>query len=237
MAGSSNLSRKASEEWSCVERALGAFRRVFIWGPPGVGKSYAAKEVLRTHGLNAWTVTCHADASVQELLGHYVPKGAEFVWHDGPVSLAMRQGALVLNEVAHASPEVLDALLGILDDPEVAEIALPTGERLVPHAGFHVVATANEPLETGPLSDRFEAIVPVTMPAPALITRLNTAYEGLGDLVLNSFSDPKNAISPRRALALAQALRGGHFPDGAEASMLTCGTPDVYATLQLKRGG
>jgi MoxR-like ATPase len=227
-----NLVRRSENEWRRVAQALTVFDRVFLWGPPGVGKTHAAKQALN---MNTWTVTCHADASVQELLGHYVPKGAEFVWHDGPVALAMRSGALVINEVAHASPEVLDAMLGILDDKDVAEIALPTGEVLVPHAGFRVIGTSNEPLEAGPLLDRFEAVVPVTTPHPGVIARLERARKGLGAIVLNSYSDPKNAISPRRALALAKALPA--FENGEEASLLTCGSGDVFITLSLAKGG
>jgi hypothetical protein len=67
-----------------------------------------------------------------------------------------------------------------------------------------------------------------------VIERLNDAYRGLGDVVLNSFTNPSKAISPRRALALAAALKSGAFRDGAEASLVTCGTPDVFAVLALK---
>ena len=141
--------------WSLARAALQSSARVFLWGPPGVGKSY----LTASAGRSPFSVTLCDDHTVQELVGHYLPEGHVFRWHDGPVALAMRHGAmLVLNEVGRASGAVQDFLLGVLDSREAGGVALPSGERLLGGAGFAVVATSNTAPDTldPALRSRFE---------------------------------------------------------------------------------
>ena len=198
-----------ADAWELAKKAIDTCTRMLIVGPPGVGKSYAAVRAGDTY----YQVTLSEDLTWQELMGHYVPKGTVFVWHDGPVAQAMREGAiLVLNEVGRASSAVLDGLLGVLDDPEVCCVSLPTGENLKPAKGFRVIATSNSGPETldVALQDRFEVMVSLAVPNPALIKRLNSAKAGLGDAIANSYASGESAISPRRALSFVAFMKAGH---------------------------
>jgi len=99
--------------------------------PVSVGSSrmrenLSGMETMKSMGLPSWIVTLDEDRMVQELLGHYIPKGGEFVWHDGPVSLAVRKGGLIINELPRASGAVKDMLLSVLDNPGSFSISLPT---------------------------------------------------------------------------------------------------------------
>src|SRR5258708_918568 len=76
-----------------------------VWGPPGVGKTLGACR-LRNHG-ETLSITLSEDIVSQELMGHYIPRGNEFVWHDGPVTTAVREGYnVVVNELGRASAAV-----------------------------------------------------------------------------------------------------------------------------------
>ena len=194
--------------WSLARTALQSSARVFLWGPPGVGKSYLTASAERP----TFSVTLCDDHTVQELVGHYVPEGPVFRWHDGPVATAMRQGALlVLNEVSRASSAVQDFLLGVLDSPEAGGVALPSGEQLIAAPGFAVVATSNcSPDALDPaMRSRFDVEIHLPLPNPELVTSLNLQIRGLGDALADSFKDPPRAIDPRRLLALARFVKSG----------------------------
>ena len=186
-------------------------RRVFLWGPPGLGKSHMSNEICLTSNTETkpFQITLNEDLTVQEILGHFIPEGDKFVWHDGPVSAAMRHGIpLIINEAGRASGAVQDMLLGVLDDPSIAAVTLPNGDRLVPKDGFRVFATSN----SGPgeldeaLRDRFDAKINVTQPHPNLVAALNKRKKDLGNYILDSYKDPDRALSPRRALTFLALL-------------------------------
>jgi len=209
-----------NSNWELVEPALASASRIYVFGPPGIGKSH-----LTLHsGVAVFQVTPSDDISVQELAGHYLPEGNVFRWHDGPVTTAARQGALlILNEITRASGAVQDFLLGILDSPEVAVITLPTGENFKPAKGFAVVATANTPPDRldPALRSRFEVEIELRDPNPGVIARLNRVIAGLGDVLRDSFKDPTRALDPRKVLSFGNLVRSGVPP--RQAAILTFG--------------
>lgn len=199
---------KLSNCWELAELAVKSVSRVMLWGLPGTAKT--------TFGLNQnerrYSITLSEDYTVQELLGHYVPRGQVFEWHNGPVTRAWLEGSgLILNELGRASGPVLDVMLGVLDDPSIAEMALPTGEIIKPKKGFKVVATSNSAphLMDPALVDRFDAIIEITEPHPMLIQHLNQEIPGLGTSIKNTYTSPDTFISPRRALAFVQYHKAG----------------------------
>lgn len=220
--------------WDLVELALaGGATRVFLWGPPAVGKSYAALGF----GKTPLQVTLNEDLCVPDLCGHWVPSGFKFVWHDGPVCRAVRSGMpLVLNEVGRASGAVQDFLLGVLDHPMVCRLTLPSGETLTPAPGFVVIATSNsgpEALDPA-LKSRFEAIVHLSSPAPGLVQKLNTALPGLGDALLDSFKDPGRALDARNLEAFLTLRASGLRSEQASLLIFGEAAPDVLAALRAR---
>lgn len=146
---------------------------VLMYGPPGTGKSFAAQ--FGANGGNVRNITITPDTAAAELRGHYHPVAGEFVWRDGPIVAAMRDGSrVVLNEVDHAGGDVLSFLIAALDNRESAAITLPSGETVRPAAGFQVVGTMNgKPEDLIPaLRDRFAAAVEITEPHPDAIEAL-----------------------------------------------------------------
>lgn len=216
--------------WSLGRIAIARSPRVFLWGPPGVGKSHLTLSSPRPF----FQVTLCEDQSVQELMGHFLPDGLQFRWHDGPGALAMRAGALlVLNEISRASGAVLDFLLAVLDSGDVGAVALPSGEQLRAAPGFSVIATSNSSPETldPALRSRFEVEVCLPVPNPALIAALNRPFGGLGDALAASFQDPERALDPRKVLGFVRFVTMG-VPT-RQAAVLSFGdrAPDVMAAL------
>lgn len=232
---------KGIREWEMFSLALKYLDRIYLWGPPGLGKTYASIHSRRQSNDDRHPAVVNStlsdDVVLQELMGHYMPKGGEFIWHDGPVSEAMRNGSLlVLNELARASSAVKDAMLGVLDTNGSCQIPLPSGEILMPAKGFQIVATANTDTDDldPALADRFEAIVHVTIPHPGLIADLNKKMAGLGDAVDRSYADsPARAISARGAFTFAKLKAGGVDLKQAAQLAFRDRAADILATLKL----
>ena len=166
-SGSKSARAKAppADDWAFVERVLASpvADAVYVWGPPGTGKTFAACHADRG-GRELFNVTLTPETPAAELRGFFVPRGVEFVWQDGVFVEAMRKGArLVINEVAHASADVLAILHPLLESRETARLTLPNLETVVPAPGFQVVCTDNLPPDHLPpaLRDRFKSLLHV----------------------------------------------------------------------------
>jgi MoxR-like ATPase len=227
---------KIIKDWEAFEMAVKNLRTVFVWGPPGLGKTTAAQDMLDVMlGMRATTVTMNEDWVVQELLGHYLPgEDGAMHWHNGPVTEALRGGSLVVNELARASGAVLDAMLSVMDGQRVARIALPNGEMLTPHAGFRVISTSNSDVDNldPALRDRFEATVHIKTPHPAIVAALNEGLPKLGDVVLRSYSDGDLGISVRQSFTFLKLLSEGPGPAGQLAYGDRWG--DIAVALKLR---
>ena len=221
--------------WDLAKTAVDAkAQRVLLWGPKGLAKSRWAQDTLQDSHNTVSQCTLNEDLAVQELLGHYIPKGTVFEWHDGPVMQAFRSGSgLVVNEIGRASGAVQDMFLAVLDDASVSMISLPTGENVRPGKKFQLIATSNASPESmdEALQDRFDAIIAINRPHPGLIDHINTEHVGLGTIIERSYQDVKRSISPRRALAFIGFMRSGVAQD--IAAMLAFGprAKDVLVAL------
>ncbi len=176
-AGGENGPRPATD-WDFVNRILACpmVRTVYLYGPPGIGKTYSAYNFGRTHN-GVYPITLTQDTPASELRGFFVPHGDRFEWHDGPFTAAMRAGArLVINELSHASPDVQALLYPVLESAETAQLMLPTKEAVRPAQSFHVVCTDNEPPDDLPeaLKDRFDTIIEITEPHPDALSLLES---------------------------------------------------------------
>lgn len=96
----------------CYRRQL----PLMIKGPTGCGKSRFVEHMAARMGRGLVTVAAHDDTSATDLLGRWLVRGGETVWQDGPVSRAVREGAILyIDEVAEARPDVVVALHPLTD--------------------------------------------------------------------------------------------------------------------------
>lgn len=122
---------------------------LLLKGPTGSGKSrfieYMANEVNKT----LVTVSCHEETSATDLIGRYIIKGAETIWIDGPLSIAVKNGyILYLDEVAEARPDVIVAIHSLTDHRRELFID-KLGETIKAHPDFLLVASFNPGYQKG----------------------------------------------------------------------------------------
>lgn len=124
-----------------------ASQNLLLNGPTGAGKSSLIENFCARLGIEVYRVACHGRMEFQDLLGSWrLVESADGkpvqAWHDGPLPLAARSGAvLLLDEINFLHPSVVGGLNSVMDG---APIFIPeTGERIVPHEDFRVAATGN----------------------------------------------------------------------------------------------
>lgn len=84
---------------------------LLLKGPTGCGKSRFVEAMAHDLGRPLVTVACNDETSASDLLGRWLVKGGDTLWQDGPVTAAVRSGAILyLDEVAEAREDVIVVL-------------------------------------------------------------------------------------------------------------------------------
>ncbi len=116
---------------------------LLLKGPTGCGKTRFVEHMAAKLGKPLYTVACHDDLSAADLIGRYLLKGGETEWVDGPLTRAVREGAICyLDEVVEARKDVTVVLHPLTDDRRTLMIDR-TGEELQAPPGFMLVASYN----------------------------------------------------------------------------------------------
>jgi nitric oxide reductase NorQ protein len=126
---------------------------VLLRGPTGCGKTrfveHMARRVRRqdTNGAgipgNLLTVACHDDLTGSDLVGRYLIKGDETVWIDGPLTRAVRAGAICyLDEIVEARKDTIVLIHPLSDHRRLLPVD-KTGELLEAHPDFLLVISYN----------------------------------------------------------------------------------------------
>ena len=116
---------------------------LLLKGPTGCGKTRFVEHMAAQTGRPLYTVACHDDLSAADLIGRYLLKGGETQWVDGPLTRAVREGAICyLDEVVEARKDVTVVLPPLTDNRRTLMIDR-TGEELQAPAGFMLVASYN----------------------------------------------------------------------------------------------
>ena len=116
---------------------------LLLKGPTGCGKTRFVMHMAAQLGRPLYTVACHDDLSASDLIGRYLLKGGETEWVDGPLTRAVREGAICyLDEVVEARKDVTVVLHPLTDDRRILPIER-TGEVLEAGPDFMLVASYN----------------------------------------------------------------------------------------------
>lgn len=118
-------------------------------GPTGTGKSRFIEFMAHELDKELITVSCHEETSSTDLIGRYIIKGAETVWLDGPLTNAVKTGAILyLDEIAEARPDVIVAIHSLTDHRRELFID-KLGITVKAHQDFMLVASYNPGYQKG----------------------------------------------------------------------------------------
>jgi len=76
---------------------------ILLKGPTGCGKTRFVEAMAHDLGRPLVTVSCHDDLTTADLVGRYLLQGGDTTWVDGPLTRAVRDGAICyLDEIVEA---------------------------------------------------------------------------------------------------------------------------------------
>ena len=136
-----------------VEVFEAAFRQklpVLLKGPTGCGKTrfveYMAFRLLpesEARPQSLITVACNEDLTGSDLVGRYLVRGDETMWTDGPLTQAVRVGAMCyLDEIVEARKDTMVLIHPLTDHRRILPID-KLGVTLTAHPDFTLVVSYN----------------------------------------------------------------------------------------------
>jgi MoxR-like ATPase len=89
---------------------------VMLTGPTGCGKTRLVEHMGERLGTPVVTISCHDDLTSSDLVGRFLVSGGDVVWKDGPLTRAVKDGAICyLDEVVEARRDSLAVLHSLTD--------------------------------------------------------------------------------------------------------------------------
>ncbi len=116
---------------------------VMLKGPTGCGKTRFVEHMAWRLRRPLVTVACHDDLSASDLVGRFLVRASETVWQDGPLTRAVRAGAICyLDEIVEARQDTVVVIHPLTDDRRLLPID-KTGEHLLAPPAFQLVVSYN----------------------------------------------------------------------------------------------
>lgn len=111
------------QEVSLFEAAYRGKLPVMLKGPTGCGKTRFIEYMAWRLNRPLVTVACHEDLSATDLVGRFLLEGDETVWHDGPLTTAVKHGAICyLDEVVEARKDTIVLIHPLTDDRRILPV-------------------------------------------------------------------------------------------------------------------
>jgi nitric oxide reductase NorQ protein len=105
------------EEIAIAEAAYQERVPLLLKGPTGCGKTRFMQYLAWMLKRPLVTVSCHDDLSTSDLVGRYLIRSGEAVWTDGPLTMAVRSGAICyLDEIVEARKDTTVVIHPLADD-------------------------------------------------------------------------------------------------------------------------
>ncbi len=122
---------------------------VLLKGPTGCGKTrfieYMTYRLGKEMGISLplITVACHEDLTGSDLVGRYLLKSEETIWVDGPLSRAVKSGAICyLDEIVEARKDTTVLIHPLADHRRILPVE-KQGQILEAHENFLLVISYN----------------------------------------------------------------------------------------------
>lgn len=116
---------------------------VLLKGPTGCGKTRFVEAMAHELGRDLVTVAGHEDMTSADLVGRFLLKGGETVWVDGPLTKAVRSGAICyLDEIVEARQDTTVVIHPLADHRRELPVDR-LGVTLSAAPGFQLVISYN----------------------------------------------------------------------------------------------
>ena len=214
------------QEVALFEAAHQSCIPVLLKGPTGCGKTRFMEYMAWRLKRPLITVSCHDDLTASDLVGRYLITNNETVWVDGPLTRAVRLGAICyLDEVVEARKDTTVVIHPLADDRRILPID-KHGELLAAPPEFLLALSYNPGYQTV-LKDlkqstrqRFVAIE-FNYPEAGLEARIVARESGI---------DEATAAQLVRLAHMTRELKGSGLDEGASTRLL------VHAAKLMRRG-
>jgi nitric oxide reductase NorQ protein len=133
----------SQDEVAIFEQCYARRLAVMLKGPTGCGKTRFVEYMAWRLGLPLVTIACHDDLTASDLIGRFLVRHDGTAWQDGPLTRAVREGAICyLDEVVEARQDTVVVLHPLTDHRRVLPLD-KTGETIVAEASFQLVVSYN----------------------------------------------------------------------------------------------
>jgi len=121
---------------------------VMLKGPTGCGKTRFLEHMAFQLSRPLVTVSCHEDLTSSDLVGRFLLEGAETVWQDGPLTRAVKAGAICyLDEIVEARTDSTVVIHSLTDHRRKLTIE-KKGQEIEAHEDFMLVISYNPGYQT-----------------------------------------------------------------------------------------
>lgn len=135
--------RPTGNEVELFEAAYALRMPMIFKGPTGCGKTRFMEYMAWRLQRPLITLACNEDMTASDLVGRYLLDVDGTVWHDGPLTLAARYGAICyLDEVVEARQDTTVIIHPLTDDRRILPLD-KRGEVIHAHSDFQLVVSYN----------------------------------------------------------------------------------------------
>jgi MoxR-like ATPase len=111
-----DLYKASGSEVELFKRAYEQHLAVMLTGPTGCGKTRLVEHMGEVLKRPVVTISCHDDLTSSDLVGRFMVAGGDVLWNDGPLTRAIKDGAICyMDEVVEARHDSLAVLHSLTD--------------------------------------------------------------------------------------------------------------------------
>lgn len=131
------------DEVAIFQKCHSGGQAVMLKGPTGCGKTRFVEYMAWRLQRPLVTISCHDDLTASDLIGRFLIRHDGTAWQDGPLTRAVREGALCyLDEVVEARQDTMVVLHSLTDHRRFLPVD-KTGETIQAAPGFQLVVSYN----------------------------------------------------------------------------------------------
>ena len=199
---------------------------MMLKGPTGCGKTRFVEYMAWKLKKPLITVSCHEDMTASDLVGRYLLDAEGTVWHDGPLTLAVRHGAICyLDEIVEARQDTSVVIHSLTDDRRILSLE-KKNEVIKANKDFQIVISYN-PGYQSVLKDLKES---TKQRFGAIDFDYPKAEDEAKIIAHKSGIDTKTAAKLVQISERSRNLKGHGLDEGASTRML------IYAAQLMSKG-